>query len=117
MAAAQPTPGHWTRLRGCTCSETCEKCADSDDTVEAALRRQVAAAGGPHAFDVAPRRVVCTFASDMKGLMQICGHAGPAASWNCLLCNSRLNQTSQAGVPCLLVLPEPWRSQDKRPTD
>jgi hypothetical protein len=53
----------------------------------------------------------------MKGLMQICGHAGPSATWNCLLCMARLHQTSKAGVPHLPELPEPWRSQDARDAD
>ena len=38
-------PGTWRRLRGCTYSQSCQECADSDDTMEAALRRQHAAAG------------------------------------------------------------------------
>lgn len=68
-------------------------------------------------MEIGPRRVVCTFVSDMKGLMQICGHAGPAATWNCLLCYARLNKTAKAGIPHLPDLPEPWKSADKRDAD
>ena len=107
--------GQWRRLQGCTYSEMCAECGQSDDSMEAALLRQFEAAG--RSSSVAPRRVVCTFVSDMKGLMQICGHAGPSATWNCLLCMARLHQTSKAGVPHLPELPEPWRSQDARDAD
>ena len=106
--------GQWRRLQGCTYSETCADCGQSDDSMEAALQRQFEAAGGASSSSVGPRRVVCTFVSDMKGLMQICGHAGPSATWNCLLCMARLNRTSKAGIPHLPELPEPWRSKDTR---
>ena len=46
--------------------------------------------------------------------MQICGHAGPAATFNCLLCEARLHQTAVAGVPHLPELPDPWKAADKR---
>ena len=111
------TPGVWRRLRGCTCSLACRQCGQSGDTPEKALARQKTAAGGASATEVAPRRVVLCFVSDMKGLMQICGHAGPAATYNCLLCMARLNQTAKAGVPHLPELPEPWKSKDTRPAD
>ena len=110
-------PGRWRRLQGCTYSPLCSECGQSDDSMQAALRRQHAAAGGGPGTDVGPRRVCCTFVSDMKGLMQICGHAGPMATWNCLFCYARLNQTGKAGVPHLPELPEPWRSTDSRPAD
>eukprot|EP00966_Prymnesium_polylepis_P306645 7085908-Prymnesium_polylepis.1 len=74
--------------------------------------REVGLAG----TEEAPRRVVCTFVSDMKGLMQICGHAGTMSTWNCLLCEARLRQTAKVGVPHLReLLPEPWKSSDQRP--
>jgi hypothetical protein len=109
------TPGHWSRLKGCTYSETCAVCGQSDDSKGAALLRQHAAAGGGPGTEEAPRRVVCTFVSDMKGLMQICGHAGAMSTWNSLLCEARLHQTAKAGVPHLRELPEPWKSSDQRP--
>lgn len=86
--------------------------------MQAALRRQHAAAEAcSPGIAVGPRRVCVTFVSDMKGLMQICGHAGPSATFNCLLCEARLNQTAKAGVPHLPVLPEPYKSQDIREAD
>ena len=54
------------------------------------------------------------YSSDMKGLMQILGLAGPSATYPCMLCYARLNQTFVAGVSHLADLPEPWRSKDMR---
>ena len=115
---SSPRPGHWSRLCGCTYSPECPECDKSDDDMQAALRRQHAAAEAcSPGIAVGPRRVCVTFVSDMKGLMQICGHAGPSATFNCLLCEARLNQTAKAGVPHLPVLPEPYKSQDIREAD
>ena len=41
------------------------------------------------------------------------GHAGAAATYFCLRCMARLNQTNIAGVRHLRVLPEPWKSADE----
>ena len=72
---------------------------------------------GADASTSAPRRIVVSYASDMKGLMQILGHAGPNVTYPCLLCYARLNQTFVKGVPHIPVLPEPWASDDKREAD
>ena len=53
----------------------------------------------------------------MKGLMQILGHAGPSATYPCLLCYARLNHTFVKGVPHRPDLPEPWKSKDTRAPD
>jgi hypothetical protein len=108
--AASP-PGHWSRLRGCTYSECCDKCTAGSDTLEAALRRQHAAAGGA---EEAPRRMVCCIAGDIKGIETLAGNAGPSGTYNCVMCECRLHQTYVAGVPHLRVLPEPWASKDIR---
>ena len=113
-APLAPKPGNWSRLTGCVYSYLCTKCGDSGDTMEAALRRQHAAAGGPEASKSSKRRIVVAYASDMKGLMQILGHAGPNATFPCMFCYARLHKTNVAGVPHLPDLPEPWKSQDLR---
>ena len=113
MASAQ-LPGHWTRVRWCTHSECCPKCAESSDTAELALRRQHAAAGGARAAAEAPRRLVVTIAGDIKGIETLAGQAGASATFNCVICEARLHQTYVAGVPHLRVLPEPWASKDTR---
>ena len=110
-AASGTLPGHWSRVRGCTYSETCSCCVESTDSMEAALRRQHAAAG---VIGEAPRRMVCCIAGDIKGIEQLAGHAGASATYNCMFCEARLHQTYMAGVPHLRVLPEPWASTDKR---
>jgi hypothetical protein len=53
----------------------------------------------------------------MKGLMQLLGHAGPNATFFCIFCLAKLNETNVAGVPHLRVLPQEWRSKDKRAAD
>ena len=93
---------------GCCFSQVCFEC-NSNDTQQAALRRQQAAAGalarGEH-----QRRIVVSFTGDMKGLMQIAGNAGAGGSYNCLFCLHRNNRTSVAGLPALRHPPEPWAS-------
>ena len=108
-AGSGSLPGHWSRLRGCTYSETCSECISSADSMEDALRRQHAAAGS---VAEAPRRMTCCITGDIKGIWQLGGHAGPAATFNCLFCEARLHQTYVAGVPHLRVLPEEWASCD-----
>ena len=97
--AAEPQPirpGHWTRVRGCTFSATCQQCRDGPDTQQSAIRRQHAAAAAALSTAEAPRRVVVTFTGDMKGLMQICGHAGPAGVYFCVFC--LMNEAGRKGV-------------------
>lgn len=53
----------------------------------------------------------------MKGLMTLLCHAGPNATWFCIFCFAKINETNLAGVPHLPVLPEEWASIDKRPPD
>ena len=62
----------------------------------------------------AQRRVVAAFSGDMKGLMQILGHAGPNATYFFIFCLARLNQTNMAGIPHLRKLPEAWAQKDTR---
>ncbi len=110
-AGLLPRPGHWVRQRGSVFSAACAECLASGDTQEAALRRQHAAAGSR---ETAPRRVVAVYSGDMKGLLQLSGHAGPNATFFCLRCYARLNQTNVAGIPHLRNVPEPWKSRDAR---
>ena len=117
MAAPQPGAGRWLRLRGCTFSECCKTCAASADSMELALRRQHAAAGGRDGSKEAPRRMTLTIAGDIKGLETLAGHAGPSATWNCIMCEAKLNETYKAGVPHLRVLPDEWKSMDTRATE
>ena len=85
--------------------------------MEDALRRQHAAAGGVAGIATAPRRMVVSWAGDIKGLQQLGGTAGASGTYNCLLCEAVLHQTYRAGVPHLRELPEPWASKDKRPPE
>ena len=109
---AAPLPGHWSRLRDCTFSECCDICHASSDTMEDALRRQHDAAGG---IAESRRRMICAIAGDIKGIETLGGHAGASGKFNCMMCDCVLNETYVAGVPHLRVLPEPWKSADKRP--
>ena len=86
----EPVPGKWTRLRGCTYSHMCRECESSPDTPELALRRQHKAAGGDSAPKMKKRRLTLTFASDMKGLSQMTGHAGQSSTYFCVLCYAKL---------------------------
>ena len=45
------------------------------------------------------------FGGDMKGLMQLLGHAGPNATYYCIFCLAKLGRTNMAGVPHLRRLP------------
>jgi hypothetical protein len=108
-------PGHWARQRGCAFSEACKCCRESTDSVERALKRQLdAALTTCGTVGETAHRVVTSFSGDMKGLMQILGHAGPNATFFCIFCMARLNQTNVAGVPHLRELPEEWKSRDQR---
>jgi hypothetical protein len=122
MAAPAPAPsgarafGSWARQVGKVYSDACT-CCQSTDTHEAALRRQHAAAVAGAGVASTRRRVVTTWSGDMKGLMQLLGHAGPNATYFCMFCLAKLNETNKAGVPHLRVLPEEWRLKDKRATE
>lgn len=104
--AAEWRVGHWCRQPNCAFSQVCSECR-VHDTQQAALRRQRDAAGD---ISEQPRRLVMSINGDMKGLMTLAGHAGPNATYNCLFCMSRNNQTNVAGLPCLRHPPEPWAS-------
>ena len=112
MANCQPTPGRWRRQKGCAYSAACAECDASADTAEAALRRQFAEAGGAPALCAERARIIVHFSGDMKGLLQLLGHSGANATFPCLKCMARINQTMQSGVPHLRELPEPFKSAD-----
>ena len=114
MANCQPTPGRWRRQKGCAYSAACAECDASADTAEAALRRQFAEAGGAPALCAERARIIVHFSGDMKGLLQLLGHSGANATFPCLKCMARINQTMQSGVPHLRELPEPFKSADAR---
>ena len=93
-------PGKWLRQASCAFSQVCAACR-THDTQQSALRRQADAAGST---SERPRRIVVSFNGDMKGLLQIAGHAGPNATHNCLFCLAHKNQTNIArgrSVACL----------------
>ena len=115
MAAASgsaPRPGVWERQRGCVFSCACAKCREGDDTQEAALRRQHAAAGGAEGMRWAARRVCPSLGGDMKGELQVLRHAGANATYPCGLCLGKLHETYKKGVPHLRKLPEEWAAVD-----
>jgi hypothetical protein len=96
--------GKWERQKGCTFSQSCGECRDTD-TLQGALRRQREAAGS---MGVKKRRLVLSVNGDMKGLFQIAGMSAQGV-FNCIFCLHQKNGTSVAGIPCLRHPPEgPW---------
>ena len=81
--------------------------------MEDAVRRQHAAAG-PDARQATPRRMTMGIAGDIKGIETLAGQAGASATYNCVMCETKLHETYKAGIPHLRQLPEPWKSKDVR---